>query len=201
MCDSPQRIIAWVSRRVSSAAATPPRLRCPSGWRSWPARRRQPPRRTAAPPHPARAKALARSARKMAQSPGPVLRGSPRRALRRRPLTIRCVWGRVWKAVSRGRGWGCAVQYVEGTTFQPRRGLQAPGGVGPGDREVLEWPYTAGGGGVPPWTPPPPQSDHSGNKRNLQEGKSCRAICGTQTFGSHPPFPLPLPLPPTATMP
>ena len=25
-------------------------------------------------------------------------------------------------------------------------------------REVLEWPYTAGGGGLPPWTPPPLQT-------------------------------------------
>ena len=60
-------------------------------------------------------------------------------------------------------------------------------------REVLEWPYTAGGGGYPPPLDLPPQSDHRGKKRNLLLGKSGRAIFGAQTFGrgsgTPPPFP------------
>ena len=39
-------------------------------------------------------------------------------------------------------------------------------------------------------TPPPPdQSDHRGKQQNSQKGKSCRAIFGTQTFGSQTPHP------------
>ena len=47
-----------------------------------------------------------------------------------------------------------------------------------------------------PWThPPPDQSNQRGKKRNLQEGKSCRTIFDTQTFGSQ----IPLPPPPLST--
>ena len=46
------------------------------------------------------------------------------------------------------------------------------------------------GGLSPPAPPPPPdQSDHRGKKRNLQWGKHCRAIFGTQNFGSQTPIP------------
>ena len=51
-----------------------------------------------------------------------------------------------------------------------------------------------GRGGPPPPGPPPPppdQSDKRGIQRNLQSGKSCRAIFGTQTFGSQTPPPPP----------
>ena len=56
-------------------------------------------------------------------------------------------------------------------------------------QEFFVWLYTIGGGGVPPAPPldPPPsaeQSDQSRKKRNIPQGKSCRAILGTQTFGS-----------------
>ena len=46
---------------------------------------------------------------------------------------------------------------------------------------VLQWLTTIGGA-----PPPPPRrrSDHCGKKRNLQLGKSGRAIFGTQNFGS-----------------
>ena len=54
-------------------------------------------------------------------------------------------------------------------------------------REVLEWPYAIGGGGSPPQV----QSDHRAKERNLQEGKSGWAICGTHTLGSQTPPPLP----------
>ena len=54
-------------------------------------------------------------------------------------------------------------------------------GGGGGGREVFEWPYTVGGGGV---TPPLQTQVTSGKKRNLLLGKSCRAIFGTQIFGS-----------------
>ena len=54
---------------------------------------------------------------------------------------------------------------------------------------LLEWLYTAGGeGGYPP--SPPDQCDHGGGKhRNFQSGNSCRAIIGTQTFGTQTPPP------------
>ena len=43
----------------------------------------------------------------------------------------------------------------------------------------------------PPLDPhPPDQTDHRGKKRNLQSGKSGRAICGTHTC-THPPTPSP----------
>ena len=38
-------------------------------------------------------------------------------------------------------------------------------------------------------SPPPDQHDRSGKKRNFQSGISCRAIFGTQTFGSQSPPP------------
>ena len=39
--------------------------------------------------------------------------------------------------------------------------------------------------------PPPPPDPPPDPQRNLKQGKSCRAIFGTHTFGSHPPpFPL-----------
>ena len=41
--------------------------------------------------------------------------------------------------------------------------------------------------------PPPDQSDHRGNKRNLQSGQSCRAIVGAEIFGSQTPSPPPAP--------
>ena len=71
--------------------------------------------------------------------------------------------------------------------FGPAKALGSP-------RQVLEWLYTVGGGGVPPPgppSPPPDQSDHRGKKRNLQKGKSDRAVFGTQTFGSQTPPPPP----------
>ena len=43
---------------------------------------------------------------------------------------------------------------------------------------------TRGGGTPPPPGPPPP---HRGKERNLPKGESCRAIFGTQTFGSQTP--------------
>ena len=58
-------------------------------------------------------------------------------------------------------------------------------------REVLEWPHTVGGGGVPPMDPPQTTMTIVGKKRNLQQKEFCRAIFGTQTFGSQtlpPPF-------------
>ena len=48
-----------------------------------------------------------------------------------------------------------------------------------------------------PLPPSPDQSDHSGEKRNLQLGKSGQAIFGTPSFGSKTPSPPP-PLPPPA---
>ena len=53
------------------------------------------------------------------------------------------------------------------------------------------------GRGASPKTPSPPspdQSDHSAKKRNLQLGKSGRAIFGTPSFGSKTPSPPPPPL-------
>ena len=48
------------------------------------------------------------------------------------------------------------------------------------------------GGGDPSLNPPTPdQRDHRGKKRNLQEGKSCRTVFGTKTFGYQTPSPLP----------
>ena len=59
-----------------------------------------------------------------------------------------------------------------------------------------------GGYPPPPWTPPPDQSDHRERKRNLHQGKSGRAIFGTQTFGSQkPPPPLSILLCVTLTLP
>ena len=47
----------------------------------------------------------------------------------------------------------------------------------------------------PPGTPPQDQRDHRGKQRNVPWGTSCRAIWGTQTFGSQPPPPPPVPPP------
>ena len=52
------------------------------------------------------------------------------------------------------------------------------------------WTYTAGGGGYPLDPPRPDQSDHRGKNRNLQQGKRCRVIFGTQISGSTPIPPL-----------
>ena len=54
---------------------------------------------------------------------------------------------------------------------------------------------TKGGGPLPqnPLPPSPDQSDHSGKKRNLQQGKSGQAIFGTPSFGSKTPSPPPPP--------
>ena len=43
------------------------------------------------------------------------------------------------------------------------------------------------GGGARPQTPSRDQSDHREKKRNLQRGKSCGAIFGTQIFAPTPP--------------
>ena len=50
-----------------------------------------------------------------------------------------------------------------------------------------------GGGGLPqtPLPPSPDQSDHRGEKRYLQQGKSGQAIFGAPSFGSNPPPPPP----------
>jgi len=58
-------------------------------------------------------------------------------------------------------------------------------------KDVLERLTTMGGAPLPtPRTPrTPDQSDKSGKKRNLPLGKSCRAIFGTQYFGSQTPPP------------
>ena len=59
-------------------------------------------------------------------------------------------------------------------------------------RGVLECLYIVGGAPPPPpppGHPPPDQSDHRGKNRNLQSGKSCRAIFGTQTSRSQTPYP------------
>ena len=59
----------------------------------------------------------------------------------------------------------------------------------------------------PLWTPPPNQNDHRGKKRNLQQGKSGRAIFGAPLLGPIPPLPFPpflcsssLPLPPPSSL-
>ena len=60
----------------------------------------------------------------------------------------------------------------------------------PVPREVLEWPYTAGGGGVP-WTPlpPPDQSDHSGKNETYHQENLVGPFLIHNLLGPRPPLP------------
>ena len=68
---------------------------------------------------------------------------------------------------------------------------------GGGGREVLEWPYTAGGEGVaPPGPPPPPETNNRpivGQNEVYRWGNLVGPYLAPTLLGPRPPFPLLIP--------